>query len=168
MVIDPPGLRKLRTEDQQINMHGVLKVWGVTHERKRNLTNIDNLRRALSKESELSVVRAVMQKLPFVAQLYAVMYEVQVLVAAFGASLAWTAFLPEGSFVVQIHPSPEGAPHFGSCFSGWGGNPRSEWGAWARAAGIHYACVSKPATSEDRCYRDLATKRWDVDTFDAD
>uniref|UniRef100_A0A7S4QX15 Uncharacterized protein n=1 Tax=Alexandrium monilatum TaxID=311494 RepID=A0A7S4QX15_9DINO len=81
-----------------------------------------------------------------------------------------------GAHVVQLHPGPAGGvPHFGSCWASggeaggpWGANRRSEWGAWAHAAGVHHACAVAPAVQEDRCLRQLRPERWEVPHFEVD
>merc|ERR1712216_946011 len=92
----------------------------------------------------LALARLQLQRLSLVDQAYAVLHETEVLVAPFGASMAWLPLLPRGSFFLELHPGPvEHMPHFGSCNTRgrgfdrgpWGANLRSEWGAWAVAAG---------------------------------
>ncbi|CAE7820203.1 atad-3, partial [Symbiodinium sp. CCMP2456] len=90
-----------------------------------------------------------MQDYPLLHQLQLILFRTQVLIATFGATLAWTPFLQSGSFVIELHPGPpESLTHFGSCWTQppamyrlphqdvptWDMNPRSEWGSWAQAA----------------------------------
>lgn len=144
----------------------------------RNATNLDSLKYALKAwplSGELAVADLVMQRLPLLMQLQAVLHFTEVLVGVFGASLAWVALMPPGSYVVQLHvPTTAGTPHFGSCWSAggpggqaWGANPRSEWGAWARAMGIHHACAALgPPEPLDRCRRcQVSLDAWEVPQF---
>eukprot|EP00927_Polykrikos_kofoidii_P066424 TRINITY_DN62020_c0_g1_i1.p1 TRINITY_DN62020_c0_g1~~TRINITY_DN62020_c0_g1_i1.p1 ORF type:complete len:769 (+),score=88.33 TRINITY_DN62020_c0_g1_i1:97-2403(+) len=135
----------------------------------RNVTNLGGVASALGRRSELAVARLILQRLPFAVQLHAALYETEVFVSSFGAAMSWTVFLPEGSFAVQMHPRADVSPHFGSCYRGWNANPRSEWGAWARAGGVNLACVAEVPPNEDRCFRThLQTKLWDVGRFEVD
>lgn len=142
------------------------------------MTNMAVLSTALRDRGRehLAVARLELQRLPFGVQLQMMLHRVEVLVAAFGASLAWVPFLAPGTYAVELHPGPaDDLPHFGSCFARggvgggpWGANARSEWGAWAKAVRVNHACVVTPAMSEDRCLRQFRPVHWEVAEFEAD
>eukprot|EP00929_Paragymnodinium_shiwhaense_P086726 TRINITY_DN47183_c0_g1_i1.p1 TRINITY_DN47183_c0_g1~~TRINITY_DN47183_c0_g1_i1.p1 ORF type:complete len:1065 (+),score=160.28 TRINITY_DN47183_c0_g1_i1:78-3272(+) len=137
----------------------------------RNVSNFAAIHGVLTDKQNLAVVYFLMQLLPFTSQLYAALHEAEILVAATGASLAWTAFLRPGSYVVQMHLGQTGSPHFGTCYWGWNTNLRSEWGSWAYAARVHYGCISNPSASvysEHRCFRELQTTAWEVPNYEVD
>ncbi|CAE7169499.1 unnamed protein product [Symbiodinium microadriaticum] len=124
-----------------------------------------------------------MQDYPLLHQLQLMLFRTQVLIATFGATLAWTPFLQSGSFVIELHPGPpESLMHFGSCWTqppamyrlpqqdvpAWDMNPRSEWGSWAQAAHVHHACVAAPPAENARCFRKYTVDVFEVPEFETD
>ncbi|CAE7477865.1 unnamed protein product [Symbiodinium natans] len=152
---------------------------------KRNVTNLPTLSSALRRQGHglLSVATLRMEDYPLLVQLQLILFRTRVLIAAFGATLAWTAFLQRGSFVIELHPGPpDRLVHWGSCWRQppamfelldppvpiWDLNPRSEWGGWAQAAHVHHACVAKPQAHGSRCLRLHVVDDWEVPEFETD
>ncbi|OLQ05618.1 hypothetical protein AK812_SmicGene11180 [Symbiodinium microadriaticum] len=152
---------------------------------RRNVTNLPSLDKALRQKGRglLSLVTARMQDYPLLHQLQLMLFRTQVLIATFGATLAWTPFLQSGSFVIELHPGPpESLMHFGSCWTqppamyrlpqqdvpAWDMNPRSEWGSWAQAAHVHHACVAAPPAENARCFRKYTVDVFEVPEFETD
>ncbi|CAJ1405786.1 unnamed protein product [Effrenium voratum] len=150
---------------------------------KRNVTNFPLLTAALRRQKQLALAQIRLHELPLLEQVQ-VMLETQVMLAVFGATLAWIPLMQPGSYVIELHPGPpESLTLWGSCWTqpytlfpspgaspgvAWDVNPRSEFGSWARAARVHYACVAKPAATNRRCLRTLSVEQFEVPSFEVD
>lgn len=66
--------------------------------------------------------------------------QAHIFVGAAGAGLAWLAFMPPGSAVLDLFP-----PHARSCTEGWGGDLVSHYGGLSRLARVQHACSVHPA-----------------------
>ncbi|CAK8987936.1 unnamed protein product [Durusdinium trenchii] len=141
---------------------------------------MDSLASAIDKVEGVSLMRSRLHELPLMRQIKNVL-ETEVMLAVFGATLAWIPLMQKNSFVIEMHPGPpEGLTLWGSCWTAppgifptkalasWDVNPRSEFGGWARTAHVNHACVARPASTNRRCLRSLRVEAFEVWSFEAD
>lgn len=183
-----PGQRAVRVllQDRGISRRGRKPFMA------RNVSNMDQLYEALrtpegnlplcsraeaddQSRGCLAVARVKLEKLPLAAQLSVLLHWTNILIAAYGASLASIPLLRGGSHVIELRPGPlEKMAQYGTCLhfnpqgSPWDANPNGEWGAMARAAQVFHACTVFDRTWFEPCFTPVVATAQEVESFQVD
>eukprot|EP00434_Breviolum_minutum_P027817 symbB.v1.2.024603.t1/scaffold2342.1/size81844/6 len=142
---------------------------------KRRITNLNTLALALSQLEGVSLRRVRLEELPVLEQVQRI-FQTEVLLAPFGATLAWIPLMKKNSFVIEMHPGrPEALTLWGSCWTSpptvfpeaataatWDVNPR----ALTETAHVKHACSAKPATINRRCLRSFRVESFEIWSFE--
>eukprot|EP00928_Gymnodinium_smaydae_P045794 TRINITY_DN30483_c2_g1_i2.p1 TRINITY_DN30483_c2_g1~~TRINITY_DN30483_c2_g1_i2.p1 ORF type:complete len:798 (-),score=161.54 TRINITY_DN30483_c2_g1_i2:2-2395(-) len=186
----PRGSRREEGHSRRLGVLLAYRMTTLKHVLERNFTNVQALTSRLVQHVDgtppLQLMVGAMEKLTLATQLRLAMDFVDIMVQPFGAGMTFSLVMRRGSYVIELQEDGVSTSNFVGCFSAWAprrgsrspdaehvaatetqdlwepsANPNSEWGAWARANRVHFACVSRRPTPA-RCYRAYMPSAWDT------